>query len=126
MCARWSTYSAASLRSEALSLERTRKSKPKGNLAGAAAHRDLLSLSAKTRILQLRSRQIDHPYEDAYDLFVPHGRASHKRASDWRVSHGRVSLRHVPHGRASHVRASHGCVPHNIVSGCYNLKLGNT
>jgi hypothetical protein len=81
MCARWSTYSAASLRSEALSLERTRKSKPKGNLAGAAAHRDLLSLSAKTRILQLRSRQIDHPYEDAYDLFVPHGRASHGRAS---------------------------------------------
>ena len=28
--------------------------------AAAAANRDLLSLSAKTRILQLRSRQIDH------------------------------------------------------------------
>jgi hypothetical protein len=70
--------------------------------------RDLLSLSATTRILQRRSRQIDHPYEDAYDLFVPHGRASHERASDWRVSHGRVSLRRVPHGRASYGRASHG------------------
>src|SRR5271155_2662548 len=65
--------------------------------------------SAKSRILQPRSRQIDHPYKDAYDLFVPHGRASHERASDWRVSHGRVShvrvsLRRVPHGRASHGR----------------------
>ena len=28
-------------------------------------------------------------YEDAYDLFVPHGRASHKRAFDVRVSHMR-------------------------------------
>jgi hypothetical protein len=39
------------------------------------------SLSAETRVLQLRSRQIDHQYEDAYDLFVPRGHASHERAS---------------------------------------------
>jgi len=56
--------------------------------------------------------QIDHPYEDAYDLFVPYGRASHKRPSDWRVSHGRVSLRRVPHGRAYYRRASHGLGVH--------------
>jgi hypothetical protein len=34
-------------------------------------------LAPKLVFHQLRSRQIDHPYEDAYDLFVPHGRASH-------------------------------------------------
>jgi hypothetical protein len=88
-----------------------------------SADRDLLSLSAKTRILQLRSRQIDHPYEDAYDLLfltgvhptsvhliggclmgvyltcvrVPHGRASHGRASHGHVSHGRVPYRRHLH-----------------------------
>jgi hypothetical protein len=36
-------------------------------------------------------------HDDAYDLFVPHGRASHERAS---------------HGRASHGRASHGIGVH--------------
>src|SRR5277367_6108196 len=87
----------------------------------SAKLRDLLPLRAETRILQLRSRQIDHPYEDAYDLFVPHERASYGRASDWRVSHGRVShvrvsLRRVPHGRASHVRASHGRASHGRAS----------
>ena len=36
-------------------------------------------------------------HDDAYDLFVLHGRASHERAS---------------HGRASHGRASHGIGVH--------------
>jgi hypothetical protein len=57
-------------------------------------------LAQKLVFCKLRSRQI--AYEDAYDLFVPHGRASHERASDGRVSHRRVS-----HGRASHGRVSH-------------------
>src|SRR5277367_369589 len=43
-------------------------------------------LAPKLVFHKLRSRQIDHPYEDAYDLFVPHGRASHERAS-----HGHMS-----------------------------------
>jgi hypothetical protein len=48
------------------------------------AIRDLYLLAQKLVFCKLRSRQIDHPCEDAYDLFVPHGHASHERASDGR------------------------------------------
>jgi hypothetical protein len=44
----------------------------------AAAHRDLLSLSAK---LVFCNSDLDHQYKDAYDLFVSQGRTSHKRTS---------------------------------------------
>jgi hypothetical protein len=70
--------------------------------------RTLYLLAQKLVFCKLRSRQI--AYEDAYDLFVPHGRASHERTSD-----GRVSLRRVPHGRASHGRVSHRRVSHERV-----------
>jgi hypothetical protein len=85
--------------------------------AAAVADRDLLSLSAKTRIFQNSGLDKSATHEDTYDLFVPYGRASHERASDGRafhgrVSDGRVSLRRVPHGRASHGRASHGIGVH--------------
>jgi hypothetical protein len=51
--------------------------------AGAVANRDLLSLSAK---FVFCNSDLDHQHKDAYDLFVPHGRASHKRTSDGWVS----------------------------------------
>jgi hypothetical protein len=54
-------------------------------------------LAPKLVFHKLRSRQIDHPYEDAYDLFVPHGRASHERASHGHMSHGRVPCRRHLH-----------------------------
>jgi uncharacterized protein YjbI with pentapeptide repeats len=59
-------------------------------------------LAQKLVFCKLRSRQI--AYENAYDLFVPHGCASH----------GHVSHRRVSHGRVSHRRASRGCVPLNV------------
>jgi hypothetical protein len=34
---------------------------------------------------------LDHRYKDAYDLFVPHGRVYHKRASDGRVPQACIS-----------------------------------
>jgi hypothetical protein len=57
-------------------------------------------LPQKLVFCKLRSRQI--AYGDAYDLFVPHGRAFHGD-----TLHG-----HAPHRRASRGHVSHGRVPY--------------
>jgi hypothetical protein len=59
-------------------------------------------LAQKLVFCKLKSRQI--AYEDAYDLFVPHGRVPHGRASYGRALHGDTLHGHVSHGRVPYRR----------------------
>jgi hypothetical protein len=64
-------------------------------LAGARRLRRLRRLIGTFSILAQKlvfcNSDLDHQYKNAYDLFVPRGRASYKRTSDGRVSQACIS-----------------------------------